>query len=188
MCSKAAYNEGDNEEEAEEDGDNDQSGDENEQSDEDDSDDEDGDEDDNEGDEEDYDDIDDDDYVGKLYDDDESDDDSFKGGKYHVPSARSKGAGQKPHPDRLLKPNTNGMTEAEAFNCIKNWELEWKCTKDKARRVASNAANKGDSDSSIVSSTTFTGVCDLSLCTMSEVKQYPLSIGHSFPTKNHVLL
>jgi hypothetical protein len=66
MCSKAAYNEGDNEEEAEEDGDNDQRGDENEQRDEDDSDDEDGDEDDNEGDEEDYDDIDDDDYVGIM--------------------------------------------------------------------------------------------------------------------------
>jgi len=80
------------------------------------------------------------------------------------------------------------MTEAEAFNCIKNWELEWKCTKDKARRVASNAANKGDSDSSIVSSTTFTYVCALSLRTMSEVKQYPLSIGHSFPTKDRVLL
>ena len=179
-------NKGDNDEEAEEDGDNDQSGDENEQSSEDDSDDEDGDEDDNEGEDEDYDDIDDDDYVGELYDDDASDDDSLEGGKYRVPSARGKGAGRKPHPDRPPKPNTNGMTEAEAFNHIKNWEMEWKRTKDKARRVASNAANKGEG--SIASSTTFTGVCDLTLRTMSEVEQYPLSIGHSFPTKDRVLL
>ncbi len=127
-------------------------------------------------------------YVGNLYDDGESDDDSLEGGRYHVPSACSKGAGQKPHPERPPKPNTYGMTEAEAFNCIKNWELEWKCTKDKARRVASNAANKGDGFSSIVFSTTFTGVCDLTLCTMPEVEQYPLSIGHSFPTKDRVLL
>ena len=126
-------NEGGNEEEAEEDGDSDPSGEENELSDGDDSDDEDGDEDDKEGDEEDYDDIDDDDYVGELFDDDESDDDSLQGGKYRVPSARGKGAGRKPHPDRPPKPNTDGMTEAEAFNCIKNWESEWKRTKDKAR-------------------------------------------------------
>ena len=96
--------EGDNDEEAEEDGDNDQSGDEIGQRDEDDSDDEDGEEDDNEGEDEDYEDIDDDDYVGELYDDDESDDDSLEGGKYRVPSARGKGAGRKPHPDRPPKP------------------------------------------------------------------------------------
>ncbi len=112
-------NKGHNDEEVEEDGDNDQSCDENEQSGEDDSDDEDGDEDDNEGEDEDYNNIDDDDYVGKLYDDDESDDDSLEGGKYRVPSARGKGAGRKPHPDCPPKPNTNGMTEAEAFNYIK---------------------------------------------------------------------
>ncbi len=149
--------EGDNDEEAEEDDDNVQSRDKNEQSDEDDSDDENGDEDDNEGEDEDCDDIDDDDYVGELYDDNESDDDSLKGWNC-VPSA----------------------------HYIKNWELEWKRTKDKARRVASNAVNKGES--SIVFYTTFTGVCNLTLCTMSEVEHYSLSIGHSFPTKDHVLL
>ncbi len=78
------------------------------------------------------------------------------------------------------------MTEAEAFTSIKSWELEWKRTKDKARRSASNAANTGEG--SIDSSTTFTGVCDLTLRTMSEVEQYPLCIGHFFPTKDHVLL
>jgi hypothetical protein len=63
--------------------------------------------------------------------------------------------------------------------------LEWKRTKDKARRSASNAANTDEG--SIDSSTTFTGVCDLTLRTMSEVEQYPLCIGHSFPTKDRVL-
>jgi hypothetical protein len=115
---------GNDEEEGEEDGDNDQSGDEHEQSNEDDSDNEDGDEDDDEGQDEDYDDIDDEDYKGELYDDDESDDDSLEGGKYRVPSARGKGAGRKPHPDRPPKPNTDGMTEAEAVNSIKHWEME----------------------------------------------------------------
>ena len=110
---------GNDEEEGEEDGDNGQSGDENEQGNEDDSDDEDGDE----GADEDYDDIDGENYKGELYDDDESDDDSLKGGKYRVPSARGKGAGRKPHPDRPPKPNTYGMTEAEASNSIKSWEL-----------------------------------------------------------------
>ena len=78
------------------------------------------------------------------------------------------------------------MTEAEAFNIIKVWELEWKRTKDKARRSAANAANTGEG--SIDSSTTFTGVCDLTLRTMSEMEQHPLCIGHSFPTKDCVLL
>ncbi len=52
------------------------------------------------------------DYKGKLYDDDESDDESLEGRKYRVPSARGKGAGQKPHPDHPPRPNTGGMTEA----------------------------------------------------------------------------
>ena len=97
-----AEEDGDNDQDAEneeEGGDNDQSGDENEEDNEDDSDDEDGDDDDDEGADDDDDDIDDKDYKGDLYDDDESDDDSLMGGKYRVPSARGKGAGQKPHPD-----------------------------------------------------------------------------------------
>jgi hypothetical protein len=183
-----AEEDGDNDEEAENeeegDGDNDQSGNENEDGNEDDSEEED--EDDDEGQDEDYDDINDEDYKGDLYDDDESDDDSLVGGKYRVPSARGKGAGRKPHPNRPPKPNTDGMTEAEAFNIIKSWESEWKRTKDKARRSAANVANTGEG--SIGSSTTFTGVCDLTLRTMSEVEQYPLCIGHSFPTKDRVLL
>jgi hypothetical protein len=126
-------NEGDNDEEAENEDEggnddeegggrwyNDQSSDENEQGDED----GDEDEDDDEGADEDYDDINDEDYKGELYDDDESDDDSLEGGKYRVPSARGKGAGRKPHPDRPPKPNTDGMTEAEAVNSIKHWEME----------------------------------------------------------------
>ena len=111
---------GNDEEEWEEDSDNGQSGDENEQGNEDDSDDEDGDE----GADEDYDDIDDENYKDELYDDDESDDDSLMGGKNWVPSARGKGAGRKPHPDRPPKPNTyDSMTEAEASYSIKSWEL-----------------------------------------------------------------
>jgi hypothetical protein len=64
--------------------------------------------------------------------------------------------------------------------------MEWKRTKDKARQSAANAANSGEG--SIDSSTTFTGVCNLTLRTMSEVEQYPLCIGHSFPTNDRVLL
>jgi hypothetical protein len=111
---------GNDEEEGEEDSDKGQSRNENEQGNEDDSDD---DQDGDEGADEDYDDINDENYKGKLYDDDESDDDSLKGGKYRVPSARGKGAGRKPHPDCPPKQNTYGMTEAEASNSIKSWEL-----------------------------------------------------------------
>jgi hypothetical protein len=63
--------------------------------------------------------------------------------------------------------------------------LEWKRKNDKARQSVSNTANTGEG--SIDSSTTFTGVCDLTLRTISEVEQYPLCIGHSFPTKDRVL-
>jgi hypothetical protein len=56
------------------------------------------------------------------------------------------------------------MTEAEAVNSIKHWEMEWKRTKDKARQSAANAANSGEG--SIDSSTTFTGVCNLTLRTI----------------------
>ncbi len=41
---------------------------------------------------------------------------------------------------------------------------------------------------SVDSSKTCTGVCDLTLRTMCDVEQHPLSVGHSFPTKNIVLL
>ncbi len=107
------------------------------------------------------------------------------GGKYQLPSDRGKGAGRKPHPNCPPKPYTDGMTEAKAFNIIKVWELEWKRTKDKARQSAANAANTGEGS---IDSSAITGACDLTLRTMSEVEQHPLCIGHSFPTKDRVLL
>ncbi len=61
------------------------------------------------------------DYKGDLYEDDYSDgEESMK--KYCVPSARGKGAGHKPNAARPPKPDTTGMSEAEASMTIRSWE------------------------------------------------------------------
>jgi len=69
----------------------------------------------------DSDDSDDEDYRGDVYDDDYSDgEDSLA--KYHVPSARGKGAGRKPKAGRPPKPDTKGMSQGDVLALMTDWE------------------------------------------------------------------
>ncbi len=126
-------------------------------------------------------------YNGLLfYDDDDDELNSLEGGKYRVPSVRGKGGGRQPNPNPPPRPNTEGMSAAEAKNALDRWEKDWRSTKDKARRALAHQVNQGEG--SLDDSRSFTGVCDLTMRLMTEVKLHPLQIEHTFPTKNITLL
>jgi len=126
-------------------------------------------------------------YNGLLFYDDNDDDLNWlEGGKYHVPSVRGKGGGRQPNPNRPPRPNTDGMSADEAKNALDHWEKDCRSTKDKARRALAHQVSQGEG--SLDDSRSFTGVCDLTMRLMTEVKLHPLQIEHTFPTKNITLL
>jgi hypothetical protein len=100
---------------------------------------------------------------------------------YHVESTgrrgRSLSSGGPPRPD------TSGMSAAEADETIKEWRVLRKAYIDKVQReqrmlFGSNAANEIE----------YSGVSDTGLWLMMDVKVTPLLKGHNFPTKEILLI
>ncbi len=82
-----------------------------------------------------------------------------------------------------LRPDTSGMTTAKAQQVIKVWRVLCKTHTDKIQRehtmlFGSNAATKIE----------YSGVVDARLWLMSDVKVTPLLKGHTFPTKEILLI
>ena len=107
---------------------------------------------------------------------------------YRVPSARGGGSGRKSNPGRPPKPNTDGMSPEEAAAVIHKWRLDWKRQRDLHRRTAAATGGRQDFDVDLDMSSRFTGICNPLFRTMVEVYNQPLLVGHTFPTKELVLM
>ena len=127
------------------------------------------------------------DYNGELYDDDYSDgEESME--KYCVPSARGKGAGRKPNPGHPPKPDTTGMSYAQANRALVSWKQECKQKNDaNCRSVAAAAALREFDESIGTCDKIYTGVTTKTLRQMNEVEQAPLQLGHTFPSNKIVM-
>jgi hypothetical protein len=130
---------------------------------------------------------DDDSYAGGLYDDEESDDDSENLGYYEAPKGA---AGRSLAPGGPSRPSTEGFSEEEAAQMIKAWRKARKRYTDglaKKRRDAQRNKTK-DLPVPVVEHEQYTGVVVDSIRPMSSVGDYPMAVGHSYPSKEVALI
>jgi hypothetical protein len=130
---------------------------------------------------------DDDSYAGGLYEDEESDDDSDNLGYYEAPKGS---AGRSLAPGGPSRPSTEGFSEEEAAQMIKAWRVARKRYTDglaKKRRDAQRNKTK-DLPVPVVEHEQYTGVVVDSIWPMSSVGDYPMAVGHSYPSKEVALI
>ena len=140
-------------------------------------------------DEEDYNNGDDDVYEeetgGGQYDDDElfQDDVEEEDMTYYRTTAKSKVG----HPLLMdggpARPDTTDMSAVAAAMAINNWRVERKAFRDNKQRLL-----RKSSGSTASSDIVFTGVLNDRLRTMKEVEDSPLAVGHTFPSKEILLI
>jgi hypothetical protein len=117
-------------------------------------------------------------YKSNLFD---SDDNNVSLGlsQNRFSSARGVGSGRRPTAGRPDKPDMLGMSEQEALFALLQWQVSWKSDGDRDRRK-----NAEMTDITI----NYTGVMSDIMRTMTEVRASWLQVGHTFPTKEILLL
>ena len=80
------------------------------------------------------------------------------------------------------------MSPEEAAVVIHKWRLDWKRQRDLHRRTAAAAGGHPEDEDDHLDMSRFTGVCNPQFRTMGEVYNKPLLQGHTFPTKEIVLM
>jgi hypothetical protein len=129
---------------------------------------------------------DDDSYAGGLYEDEESDDDSDNLAYYEAPKGSS---GRSLVPGGPSKPPTDGVSEEEAAQMIKDWRVARKKYTDglaKKRRDAKRNKTK-DVPVTVVAAEKYTGVVIDSIRLMSTVADSPMAVGHTYPSTSKEL-
>ncbi len=130
---------------------------------------------------------DDDSYACGLYEDEESDDDSDNLAYYEAPKGS---AGRSLAPGGPSRPSTEGFSEEEAAQMIKDWRVARKRYTDglaKKRRDAQRNKTK-DLPVTVVAVEQYTGVVIDSIRPMSTVADSPMAVGHTYPSKEVALI
>ena len=126
---------------------------------------------------------DDDYYDDELYQDDPEDNYEEDMTYYRVCNTGKKGcplsAGGVPPPD------LSGMTQAKAKETMRQWRVVRKAYTDKKERERQKRASLGSNESTDIE---YSGVLDERLRLMTDVEMSPILIGHTFPTKEVLLI
>lgn len=106
---------------------------------------------------------------------------------YRVDWVKGKGAGRKPSKGRPPKPDTTNMNPQEAKEALGQWAKAWKKERDKVRRK--NVHGNGvDGCSFSDASVGYTGCITSQFRLMTEVAEFPLAEGQTFPDKDTLLI
>ena len=107
---------------------------------------------------------------------------------YRDTSERGKGAvGRKLVTGGPVKPNTDGLSEVEAEKLIMKWRKERKKYTDRLALIKRKGLSKADVQG-YDTSDEFTGVLVEKLRLQTQVEDTPMMVGHTYPTKEIVLL